>query len=346
MLNRIHFLRTAAIVSLISFVPVPGFAADEKEADSLWGYADPTADVCVYINTKQAENAMEKGIWERIQKDKNEAIAKKSKGQLFSTKDRDMELMCNVRITSVDPFCGSVNGVANISGNLQGDIDNLMEMMKGNDSVSSQMTKQNDLDFYSLALGGLEGISGVDCMFVPVKPDQVQFRININSPDAVQKQVLSRSSEPSPAIKKLSGRDLSFACIIDPEKIAGFSFPERAGRFAEFLKQTDEIALSVYVAGTEMILSGAFSFKTESSAADFQTVIKPFLSEAKEISGAETPPGVAATGKDVEVKIPISISDAWDLISHITETAENVEFDETVNEDGTPSASPETGSDQ
>ena len=62
MLNRKRFL-PAALLCLAGLVPL---WADAQE-ESLWGYADPTADLCIYINTKQAEKAMEKGLWDRIQ---------------------------------------------------------------------------------------------------------------------------------------------------------------------------------------------------------------------------------------------------------------------------------------
>ena len=312
-----RFFRAAALLlPLIGAIPL---FADEE---SLWGYADPAADICIYINTKQAEKAMEKGLWDRIRQDKNNAIAQKSKGQgkgqLFSTKDRDMELIGNLHIISLEPFCGTVDGVANITGDLPGDIDKLMEMMKGNDGVSSQMSRQGDLDFYSIAMSGADNISGFDCMFVPVKPNQIQFRININSQDAVRKQVLSTYAEPSPAIKKLSGQELAFACIMDPEKIAGFKFTDKAEKVADFLKQVKEISVSAHVAGKDLMLGGTFSFKSESFVSAFVALAEPFLSQVKPAAGSETPPRVSTAGKDVSITIPVNISDAWDMISNFT----------------------------
>lgn len=334
MLKKRHF-GLAVLLSLAGAIPL--FAAD---GESLWGYADPSADICIYINTKQAETAMEKGLWDRIQQDKNAAIAKKSqgegKGQLFSTKDRDMELMGNLRIVSMEPFCGSVDGVANITGDLPGDIDRLMEMLKGNDGVASQMSRQNDLDFYSIAMSGADNISGFDCMFVPVKPNQIQFRININSQDAVRKTVLSTYAEPSPAIKRLSGQDLAFACIISPEKIAGFQFTDNAEKIAEFLKKMKEIAIAVRVDGQEMKLNGIFSFKSESDASAFVTVAQPFLSHVKPATGTETPPRVSVNGKDVDITIPVNMSDAWDLISNMTAEPDGEELKEAMERVSAP----------
>ena len=66
MLNLKHVLSTSALLCLLGALPLS--AADDKE-ESLWGYADPAADVNIYINTKQAEKAMSKDLWEQgIQK--------------------------------------------------------------------------------------------------------------------------------------------------------------------------------------------------------------------------------------------------------------------------------------
>ncbi len=328
MLDVKHALMTAALLCLPGAVLLS--AADDEE--SLWGYADPTADICVYINTKQAEKAMEKGLWDRIQKDKNEAIEKKTGGQLFSTKDRDMELMGNLHIISMEPFAGTMDGVANISGDLKGDIDKMLEQLKeGNSGVEPQMSKQNDLDFYTLALPGTDGLSGLDCMLVPVKPNQIQFRVNFNAQDAVQKMVLSKSAEPSPAIQKFSGQELAFACILSPEKLIEIQFAnDGSEKLVEFLKQMSEIAISVRVAGKQMMLEGSFAFKSESSVTEFLTIAEPFLSEVKTAAGGETPPRMTSNGRGVSITIPVNISDAWNLISNMTAEPDEEEVKEAM----------------
>jgi len=327
------------LLCLMSVIPAVS-AADEEE--SLWGYADPTADVNIYINTKQAEKAMSKDLWERIKKDKDAAIAKKSKGQFFSTKDRDMELMGNLRIISMEPFCGTIDGVANISGDMMGDIDKMMESLKQTNGVSPELSKQNDMDFYTLALSGADGISGLDCMVVPVKPNQIQFRFNINSKDPIQKTLMGiSSSEPSPSLKKLSSQDLAFAIILSPEKIAGINFAntDSGEKIAEFLKQLDEIAISVYVAGSQVMIGGSFAFKSETSASEFVTLAQPVLSEVKSFAGGETPPRINANGKDISITIPVSISDAWDAVSRITQGS--AELDEGKDDDWKKNVPPE-----
>ena len=70
--SKKYALLAAVLLSASGF---GAFAADNEE--SLWGYADPSADVVIYINTKQPEKAMDKEVWDRIQKDKNQALKEK-----------------------------------------------------------------------------------------------------------------------------------------------------------------------------------------------------------------------------------------------------------------------------
>lgn len=307
---------------------IPAFAADEKaEEESLWTYADPTADIIVYVNTKQAEKAMEKKLWNRIQQDKNNAIDRNSEDRVFDTKGRDLELAANLRILSAEPFCCSVDGIANISGDMLGDIGKLTDMLKEDAGVATQKNKRNDMDFYSFSLPEMESFSNLDCMFVPVNPNQIQFRININSNDAAPQKVLSKAPGSSPAIRKMSSQELAFACVISPEKLAGIKV-EDAEDFQAFLKETSSIAFFAYVAGKQMMINGSFSFKTESSAADFLKNVKPAITQIKSLAGSETNPKVVSAGKDVDIMIPVSVSDVWDMIMNVSSLTSQFEVDE------------------
>ena len=59
MLSKKCALFAAVLLSVSGF----GAAAADNE-ESLWSYADPSADVVLYINTKQPEKAMDKDIWD------------------------------------------------------------------------------------------------------------------------------------------------------------------------------------------------------------------------------------------------------------------------------------------
>ena len=77
--NHIYAMKEIAVA-----VTAVGIASDERFINE-----------CVLSLSSPVNKAMEKGMWDQIQKEKNAAIEKKAKagGQLFDTKDRDMELI-------------------------------------------------------------------------------------------------------------------------------------------------------------------------------------------------------------------------------------------------------------
>lgn len=328
MFDKLRFLLAAGILSVLCFEAV---AAD---GESLWGYADASADVVVYINTKQPEKAMEKSIWERIQQDKDRAVKEKGGDGLFDTKDRDMELIANLRITSVKPFSGTVEGVANISGNMLGDIDKMMEMLKQQDGPMPEISRKDDMDFYNLSTAGDEESPATDFMLVPISPNQMQFRININPSDKMPQTLLrmgtnsGSGTEQAEALAKLGGQDVAFACFFVPEKFADIKVAETdaAESLSDFLQKVSCLSITAQVSGPIMILKGLFSFKSEPDAAAFKRSADELLPEMKTLLGTEQSPRSTTTGKNLEISIPLDISDAWDMISRFTDENGSLDF--------------------
>ena len=67
-----------------------------------------------------------------------------------------------------------------------------------------------------------------------------------------------------------------------------------------------------------MVIDGSLAFKSESFVTEFMTIAEPFLSELKSATGGETPPRMTSNGRIVSITVPVSISDAWKLISNMT----------------------------
>ncbi len=334
MLSKKFVLLAAVLLSASGF---GAMAADNEE--SLWGYADPSADVVVYINTKQPEKAMDKETWDRIQKDKNQALKEKEEkgGGMFDTKNRDMEVLANIRIAAATPFCGTIEGVANISGNLQGDIDKLMETMKQKEGSvpQPQISKKDDMNFYNLSLESKDNTQGADVMIVPVTPNQLQFRISINPKDKMSQSLLTAAAaspgnkEPSANFAKLAAQDVAFACYLVPEKLIDLNVAETDAMemLNSFMKKISDIGLSAQVSGALTILKGSFSFKSEADAAAAAESAKDILPAIKSYFGTEQQsPRSTVSGKTLELTIPINTSDAWDMISRLTDENGSMEF--------------------
>lgn len=328
MLSKKYAVFAAVLLSVSGF----GAAAADNE-ESLWGYADPTADVMLYLNTKQPEKGMDKSIWERIRKDKEKALKENGNEEFSSMKDQDVELIANFRISSVTPFCGTIEGVANISGDMLGDIDKIMKMMKEQKSEEGgeglpvpEVSKKDNMDFYNMNVEGENEGQGLDVMFVPVTPNRIQFRVNINPTDKMSQALVapftgSGNVQPSEGFKSLIGQDVALGCFLVPDKIANLNLEgsDSMEELSGFLKKVSELSVTVQVSGTLTIIKSVISFKSESDAATFAKTTEEVLSELKSYLGSDQSPRSTVTGKILNITIPINISDAWDMISRYTD---------------------------
>lgn len=333
MLSKKCALFAAVLLSVSGF----GAAAADNE-ESLWSYADPSADVVLYINTKQPEKAMDKDIWDRIQKDKDKALKEKEKDgdSMFDMKNRDMEVIVNVRLASVTPFRGTIEGVANISGNMQGDIDKMMEMLnqppEEGTAPQPQVSKKNDMNFYNLNLKDDENTQNTDIMIVPVTPNQLHFRVNINPSDPMAQTLVkppaATGTTPSEGFAKFVGQDVALACYLIPDKLAELTLTETDAMevMGSFLKKVSDVALSAQVSGPLTMLKGAFTFKSETNAAEFAETAKEVLPTLQSYLGTEQAPRSALNGKVLELTIPFNTSDAWDMISRLTDENGALDF--------------------
>ena len=287
---------------------------------SLWEYASPAADVILYIDTKQPEKAMDKRLWERIRRDKERAIAEDPEGQFFDTKGRDLELIANLYLSSMSPFCGSIDGVANITGNLQGDISKVLAALKENNGPQPQISKLGDTKFYDLSLPQTEQLPPADIMLVPIGSNQVQFRINIAPKGKMVRRTLNASGGKVPLISGLRARELAFACAAYAEKFAAAPLAEtdNARELSGFLQKLKTLCVSGYVDGRYMIVDAAFQFKAASDAAEFAGKAKPLLAQLLPAVGAKDVPKVVLTGARLTISLKIDIAVSWNLISRVT----------------------------
>lgn len=306
------------IVALLLCVWWGSLAVFAAEKESLWEYADPTADVMIYINTRQPEKAMEKGLWQRISRDRTQALKEDAEERLFDVSGRDMELIANLHIVSLTPFAGSIRGVADITGNLQEDIGKLMATLKQNNAAPPQMREQNDMSFYNFTLPAMGALPASDIQFVPVKPNRIQFWINIagKSNPAQQLQVPAKGVAVPAA--QFRGGELAFACAAKPEKLSASSLAstKNGQQLNEFLQQLNQICISGYVRGRLLMVDAVFAFKEHSLAAGFAGTVRPLLNHVSSASGALLlAPRAIQSGREVDIVLPINISKAWNFIS-------------------------------
>lgn len=310
--------KTALVaVLLTSFL----FGAAAAEEESLWNYADASADIVLYINTRQPEEGMSKSIQERIRRDQELIRTKTGEEPFFDTKDRDLELIANLRIGKLSPFSGTVEGVANITGNLQGDIDRVMETIKGESDLTPEIIRKDEKNYYNVTIPATEKTGPIDIQLVPVTPNQIQFRVNFTPDNKMSQTLLGTTSTQSGEIARVRGQDLALACIIMPDKLSGLSASNDDGmeNYVNFLKRVSGIAISARMIGDHTILTGFFNFKAADDAAEFSKSIQALLPQLPLISNDEQYKArTSVNGSGAEIVIPFKTSDTWDLITSVT----------------------------
>jgi len=276
--------------------------------------------VILYINTKQPEKAMDKSLWQRISRDRERAIAKNPDGQLFDTKGRDMELLANLYITSLTPFCGVIDGVADITGNLQGDITKLLGALKENNGPQPRIGKQDGMQFYELSVPQSEQLPPMDVMFVPVGSNRIQFRISIAPRGRTAPQLLSASARTAPLIAGISGGEPAFAFAARTEKFSAAPLPENdnAREFGDFLKKTKTLCISGHVEGKLLLVSAVFEFKAAEDAAAFADKARSMVTQLLSAAGWKSAPQIVLKGDRLEIRLSVDIAAAWNIVSQIS----------------------------
>ena len=295
-------------------------AASAAEKESLWEYAAPAADVIVYVNTRQPEQAMVKKLWRRISRGRAQALKEDAEERLFDVSGRDMELIANLHIVSMKPFSGFIEGVADITGNLQGDIGKLMETLKQNNGAPPQIRKQDELSSYSFTLPAAGALPVMDVMLVPIKANRIQFRVSIAGKNKLGQPLQIPAKRGAASAARFRGRELAFACAANPARLSGapLAETENGRQLDEFLRQLEQFAFTGYVRGRLLIVDAIFTFRERERAGRFVETVRPLLNNVSSASGGLTVvPRALQSGREINILLPINISKAWNLISRL-----------------------------
>ena len=313
--NTKHYLWSTLFAGVLA-----GCALHAAEK-SIWNYAMPSADAVIYINTKQAEKSMTPSLWKRIQEDKNKALEEDAEDRLFDTKNRDAEAVINLFLHSMVPLKASIEGVAMISGNVQGDIAKLLQSGKDSAVPMPQIMKQNDLDFYQYKLNGDEKIPPANFTFSLDRDGLLHFRAMVN-PDKKQQLSLSTnnvSGKPT-LVSGLEQKDLSFAAVVRMEKLSGIPVnSSEVRKRKEFLDKLNIISATGRVQGNLLRIDLVLNAKNEQIAGELHQTIQPVVKQlsmgfSQQLQGLS----VNIKKRDVQITGKINIAAAWNLIDRVT----------------------------
>lgn len=293
-------------------------ANDNKE--SLWSYASPSADVILYFDTKQPEQAMDKTLWQLIQKDKNEALERESEGQLFDIKNRDMEALVNFYINSIAPFSATIEGVAKITGNIHNDIQKLLETFTQEGMPTPQINEIEHMSFYNFSVPNNEATPPIDIMFVPLNNNLLHFKINIKPNENMSQTMVVTSQENVKVLETRPQNQQAFVVAGHVEKIKKFPIWQRNHKInmMGYFNQIETFCICGNVSNLHLIISVNILFKNSESAKNFTLSFNNVKSKIAQTISVDEQPQLISKGNAVQITGKINIAKAWKIISHIT----------------------------
>ena len=108
------------------------------------------ANAVLYLNTKQAEREMDAALWRTIQEDKNKAIDSGASALFFNMKNRDLEAALEFYLDHNKPLAFHIKCLADISGDIDKDMEKLKELMVDDEHLKLIERKQEEKTFYSI----------------------------------------------------------------------------------------------------------------------------------------------------------------------------------------------------
>ena len=292
-------------------------SAEAGKKDSLWEFASSAADVVVYFNTKQAEIAMDKKLWQRIQKDKNKAVAANPDAQFFDLKNRDMEMVANIYLYSVVPLKASIEGIANITGDVRGDIKKLLNTLSQEGGGKPEINKQGGLSKYKFSMPAVETLPPADIMFVPINNNQIQFRINLAPQQKMPQPLLSSPQGNFQLLTGDSPEEQSFVFAANLSKILSSPLMQtpKGQAFGAHIKNMRSVCIYGKVQHKHLLVTGNFAFSGPAEAGPFVQLVSGIVQQFNSQFGPRKTPFIRLQGNVVQVTGKIDIADAWKKIT-------------------------------
>lgn len=309
-------------VLLTAFIAV---SAQTRQQKTLWNYASPQSDMIIYFNTKQAEKAMDPKLWQRIQKDKNQALKENADDLIFDMKGRDIEGLVNVYIRSVVPLNMSLDGVANISGNIQKDIDKLSKYCSAN-NIQGQTIRRKSQKFYQYTIPGNENSQSTRFTFSVAENGILHFQVAVNSSDDVQVSLNTvNTTGKATLVSGLAAEELSFAFALATQKfitIPIFSSPD--SRIGKIFQKFDTVTITGRIHAEDLLVMIKLKCKNPQDVNILLDTIKKGLRQILAGIGTNAQNLSAKTeDTDLLIECRINIANFWNLVSRATNQTQN-----------------------
>ena len=321
--------------------------AAERE-NKLFSYASHNADAILYFSTRQPESAMDEQLWQQIQNDKKKAIQADPDGMLFDVENRDMEAIVNLYINSLTPLSATVEGAANITGNIKADIQKMLGAIAEDNGPVPQISNSDDLSMYNFSFPANGTLPPMDVMFVQTENNLVQFRINVTPKGKMPQSVLSTNQGGKvPLLAKVPSGDQAFILAVKTAKFANAPALQQNPKtqlLSLYLNQMGSICIYGRVQQRHLLITAAFIFKQAADANAFAMLLENFKTQLPSQDPKELPK-ISVRENLVQVNANVDIASSWQIISRITLAqpgAAAVEQDENDDDDDTVTVDTDT----
>ena len=307
----------------VCFVAASGYA---KPKVDFWGYVSGSADAVLYVNTKQAEKAVDKKLYGQIKKDKHKAIDEMDEKSIFADKGRDLEGVANIYITNAGASTGlKIEGVARAYGgkkSIKKDIEELASDAKENGfGVSSQKAGKLTVSCFDIpAIGETPAMNG---MVTPLDNEIFHYRFAVGSTNAPSHFCPKGDGLANPAIARISQSDASLAFVCDAQKVAGYitATNQNALVLKAILSMSKTASVICRAQSRVFKIAATFEFLTVETATAYAQMMQPMvavLNQRMANDGLLSGFAVRMHKNNLTMSFDVGIDTAWKHIMQMT----------------------------
>ena len=305
-------------------------------AQEFWKYAGSGADAIMYFNTMQAEKAMDRELWDAIQKERQKALERLEKEEAaqdeFSPglKDRHVEALLNILVESIEPMSIALDGAVKFSGGTGStpleDLKDMLDSAKGKDGIEISTIDVQGREAYSISTSISDTGQPIEILVVPLNDNAFEFKAKLNSRSGLQPGMLPQGGASAPLVQGIAGADVSFAAACNTLKLASMlGGGQRAMMLKNWLKSTRSGSLLGRVKGSGLYLTLNLAFQDASVARQLYSAVSPHVktfAETKRVAYYFSGLELKLDGDVISADCMVDIGKGWNLVRKLDNVPE------------------------
>lgn len=213
-----------------------------------------------------------------------------------------------------------IEGVANITGNINNDIQKLLGTLNKNGGPAPKVNEIDKIPRYNFAMPGSGNMPPVDIMFTPVNNNQLHFRINLVPRGGMSQNIIGSSQQNVKILETVPAQEQAFVFAGNVEKFAALPVWQGAQgqNVQSYLSQIKSLCVYGNVQARYLIINADIILKDPASAGKIIQLIEGFKNTLAKVAQFDIPPRIVSKGKFINVSGCVNIAKAWLMISRMT----------------------------